>query len=368
MTPAPPKSSPSPARLREILTLIAGILLLGGGLYWFFDNQINLTGRVTNAGLPLKPSISGTVRLIPVQKGQSVNKGDPLLFLEDGSLLDALERERQTLDRMEAALPPALLPFLAAPDREGRLSLARQAEEEALRFVGDASAAEAGAAVAARRAVLLDKEGKVAADRQQEALLAHERAKKALDQARAEFEARSLARAALAAELRDLNAALRASGLSLNSYEEQRARTRAAEKALDAAVLRAPEDGIVADVAADPDTELAAGQTALIFLPLSASPQVSAFVSENTAAHLAPGQRCLVRVSSLPDPLEGSIAALVPRPAGIPEKEKDGTEEGEIMVLIRLAPGERPAGFPPLLPDGAPAVITIYLDEKKEDS
>jgi multidrug resistance efflux pump len=265
---------------------------------------------------------------------------------------------------MEAAVPPALLPSLARPDRERRLALARQAEEEALRFVGEASAAEAGAAVAARRAVLVKKEGKIAADRYQEALLAHERAKKVLDQARAEYEARSLARAAAAAELRELSAAMRASGLNLNSYEEQRARTRAAEKALDAAVLRAPEDGLVADVAADPGTELAAGQTALLFLPLSASPEVSAFVSEKTAAHLRPGQRCLVRVSSVPDPLEGSVAALAPRPAGIPEREEDGTGEEKIMVLIRLTAREQPAGLPPLLPDGAPAVITIYLNEK----
>jgi multidrug resistance efflux pump len=209
----------------------------------------------------------------------------------------------------------------------------------------------------------LKKEGKIPEERRQEALLAHERAKRVLEQARAEYETRSLARAAAVAELRDLRAAARDSGLNLREYEEQRARTRAAEENLGAAVLRAPEDGFVTEIAAAPDATLTAGQTALQFLPLAASPEIVLFVSEKTAALLAPGQRCAIRIASVPGPLEGAVASLSPRPADSRDNREDGGEEENILVRIRLAFKTQPAAAngPPFLPDGAAAVATIYL-------
>jgi multidrug resistance efflux pump len=360
MTPAMQKSSPKPTRFRELLLTIAGLLLVAGGLYWFYADQISLTGQVVGAAIPVKSSISGTVSRIPVQKGQLARKGDPLLFLKDEAQRDALELELQALGRVEAAVPPHLLASLAEPDLENRLLLARQAEDEALRFVGQASAAEAGAAVAARRINQFGKEDENAPGNR-ETLLAHERAKRVLEQARAEYEAKSLARAAMAAELQELRAAARSAGLNLRGYTEQRARVRAAEAALEATVLPAPEDGFVAEIKADPEAVLAAGQTALLFLPLTASPEVAAFVSEKTAAHLAPGQRCLIRVSSVSDPLEGAVASLSPRPSGPGDGEN--TEEENILVRILLDPADGSAGGSPfpLLPDGAAAVVTIHL-------
>jgi multidrug resistance efflux pump len=365
MTLAMPKASPPPRRLREILLAAAGLLLIGGGLYWFYADQISLTGRVTGAAIPVKAPIAGTVSRIPAREGQSVPKGEPLLFLKDDGLRDALERERQALARMEAAVPPSLRPSLAgtAPNLEALIPLAQQAEAEALRFVGEASTAEAGAAVAARRAALLRQEGRIAEERRQEALLAHERTKKVLEQARAEYENKSLARAAAVAELRGLREAMRGAGLNMREYEEQRARTRTAEENLGAAVLRAPEDGFVTEILAGPDATLTAGQTALHFLPLAASPEIVLFVSEKTAALLAPGQRCVVRVASVPGALEGAVASLSPRPSGSRDDQEGGGEEENILVRIRLAFKTQPAvtGNPPFLPDGAAAVATIYL-------
>ncbi|MDR2161240.1 MAG: HlyD family efflux transporter periplasmic adaptor subunit [Desulfovibrio sp.] len=360
--PKPPPSLPYPGKILAA----AGILLLAGAvLYWLHADQISLTGQVSGAAIALGPAIAGVVDQIPAEAGQAVRAGEPMLHLKDDALRETLAWERQTLDRLEADLPPALRSSLAraTPGLEQRLAHGRQAEEKALSLVGEASAAAAGAAVAARRASILRAEGKITEQACLEAQLAHARAQKTLEEIRAEYENLSLARAAVSAELRELRDMTRNYGLNLQNYEEQRDRTRAAEETAEAALLRAPEDGIVAAVTARTGDSLQAGQTALYFLPLTASPAVIATVPSEIAAHLAPGQECRLSIASLPSALKGAIDSLDPLPPA-EETQTEALPAQNVRVSIRIHPEEGPEGtdvrLPPLM-NGATAVITIYL-------
>jgi ABC-type transport system involved in cytochrome bd biosynthesis fused ATPase/permease subunit len=62
-------------------------------------------------------------------------------------------------------------------------------------------------------------------------MLAHARAKRVLEQARAEYEAKSLAWAAIAADLREMRAAARAAGKLLHTTSSQARKRASAESA-----------------------------------------------------------------------------------------------------------------------------------------
>ena len=388
MTITMPEKKQRPV-LRPLYVLLAILLLAGiAAVYWHISGRVNLAGEVKDSVISLSPDISGVFSRIEVREGQRVGKGQPLMILDSTTQRKTLAEERQKLAQLEALLPPQYARGSgpggygqAQDDESMEERLARQRKEEAAaeRRLQSAADNEAQAAITYNRASMLVSQGKLSARERDAAAAALEEARLATQAARAAFESRSHARSGTTAEMRRvkenqsaIGADTLPEGLRIKNYELQRERVRAAAAALEATVVRAPEDGVISEIAARPGGPATAGAPCLYMASFDKGVTVVAPATDDMAKKLRLGQQCRLEIAGASDnPYAGYISNFLPR-SGAADKDAENAPPAGMRVQITItgpagkgqtdaakpAEGDSPALY---LRGGAKAEITVLL-------
>jgi len=265
-------------------------------------------------------------------------------------------------------VPPSLtrVPGVGGGDESltERLERQRLVEETAKRRLQEATDQEAQASILYSRASMLAAQGKLGRQELEAAEAYLAAARKQVRDARQSFETFSLERAATGMEIqrmRDMQALVGADRLSeserLQHFAAQEARVAELRAALAAAIIVAPENGIVIDVAVHPGDRIAPMQPCLLFRPHGQAARVRTLASEREAARLSAGQPARVRLDT-PSAVEldGFVSAVVP---GLPAGAGNDAPLVAVWIDILPQPGDDTGRFLPQ--NDIPAKVTVLL-------
>ncbi len=298
-SPVPPPSAASPA---------GAVLTVSGYI-------------IARERIELSPRFMGVVKWIGVKKGDTVQKDQVVVRLDDA---ENQARLAETESRVASAQAAVATAKLAVPDAE-----ARQAQAQALLENARASAAQ----------------GDLDMQRADVLVRSNTEARRLLDDARLRFEAlRASVRAAEAA----LNAARLAPAEALARLASAEAAVREAEASravaklyLDWTVIRSPIDGVVLEKLVDPD-ELVVPQsfggargpsTALIALADLKDLQVEIDLNEAHLAKISLNQKCRISPEAYPDRhYEGYVAEVAPEAS---------RQKGTLQIKVQIQKPDR---------------------------
>ncbi len=324
-TPTPvvlstPNTETSPSQEQQPASTTSGPLVYNGDV--LADEQV-----------PIVPEVPGQVAAVFVQVGDSVKAGDPLIQLESS----ALEAQwAQALAALEAA--QAQLELLTAEPEEIELEAARAAvaaaeasyerlknsptEDDLIQVKAQLRQAEAAVKVAQAAYDQVAGQPYVAALPQS---LQLEQATIALEAARAAYEkvakgptedmlAGAYARLAQAkAQLHRLEEGPRPAQIKAAKAQVKRAQAalNLAEQQLDKATIRAPIDGVVAQV--NTSVGAMAGPTSPVILLISHDVKIVISVEEFRMSQVRVGQQATIRVNAYPDRVyHGVVSTIAP--------------------------------------------------------
>ena len=275
----------------------AGMLVAGSWYAWQWWTVGRFQQRTDNAYIEadiavVAPRVVGYIRSLHAVDNQPVRTGDVLVRIEDRELQAILAQARARLAARRAAL--------AALDREAALQ--RSAIRRAV--------AELDSAKAGNRRAQLDRTRYAELARRQ--LVSQQRGEDSeVDslKARAAFEAAS---AALAMERNKIDLIEARYAEARAVVAEGRAMVAQAEFDVQAAVIRAPVDGIVANRSARVGQYVRAGTALMVVTPLQ-SVYVVANFKETQLEHLRAGQEATLWVDAFPGrTLKGIIRSFAP--------------------------------------------------------
>lgn len=365
-----------------LIVLLLALLAAGAFLYWRSQGQVTFQGMVRENITPLAATASGVVTRIETPMGQSARQGQVLLRLDDAPLRKALLEEQEKLQQLQQVLPPQ---HLRAPGQSAgnsaalaeRLERQRQAEDVALRRFQETSDREAEAAILHNRVVLLSARKAATPEQREAAERSLNDARREKEEARKTFEALSLARAATGRELTRIRNEQAASGPAsvaaetrLALYTRQQERVALAAAALEAALIIAPGNGVVATVLAQPGQRVEAGTPLLLFQPEGSAATVTADLPPEISNRLKQGQPCRIQgMSEKGEEISGYIESLGPAmPRG--ESKGEATPEGSreqaadlTHVRIALPPGPDNRENAPVRSDNTQVSVTVFLRE-----
>ena len=297
---APKADAPAKKRSRRPLVFagIGVIAMLAGGYYgydWFTTGRYMVSTDDAYVGgdiATISSKLSGYVGTVNVVANQTVKAGDPLITLDDGDYKIARDQAQAQIDTAHLTLNR-----IDAQITGAEASLA-QAKAQKLALV----AAQKNAQLAQQRAESLAKTS-VASQADLD------KANAGLDQANAQVVAGD-AQIALAQSQIDVlkgqraeaEGQLKSLGLALDK----------ANRDLNFAVLRAPYDGVVGNLAVQTGDLVAAGGRLASLVPTDAL-YVDANFKETQLSKLVPGEQVTIRVDAMDGaPIKGTVESLAP--------------------------------------------------------
>ncbi|MBQ9406977.1 MAG: biotin/lipoyl-binding protein [Desulfovibrio sp.] len=311
-----------------------GLVCCAAALAWWL-----MTGRVASSWamldamvVPLAVDFSGKVKAVEVREGDHVREGQIVARLEVGGLSRELQAARHDVQGLRTVAPPADAATAAASLKEAqafeqglvRSIAAARHEEEAKRKLREEKVAKHVQAQLALRS--LESQGGVYAvgqARYEAAKEAESHARRAMEQAVADFEQASLARAAMdqeMARLREENLRYRQMTSRVPNYtREALGRINEAQKGQGAdGNLYAPRDGLILRTVA-PGQTVKAGEPLALLLPggdgVSNVYWILAYFPQSEAAGIKAGQKCSISVQGEEGDLSGSVYdVLKPQP------------------------------------------------------
>lgn len=347
---------------RTGLALLAGTLLLGGWLAWFFLARLTVYEVSRSARLEVLEAphligtpVGGRIVWTGLALDREVQAGDVLLELDTSALRLELREARTRQEGLAAQL---------APVRE-QLASQQQALAGHARIAG-AKIAEARARLdeSQTTAGLSSREAGQARLLESRGVLSRMEAAREGTQARVQH---SMATAALRAlerteaEQRSDESLLRAGVAQLSrevaQLEGQRAAGLVAIEVLtqhiEARTIRAPIAGRLGDVQPlRPGTVVGEGATLCTLIPRGKLKVVAEFSPGDTLGRVRPGQPARVQLEGFPWPRYGSLEATV---SGVASE----VHEGRLRVELRLQPVTR-SSIP--LEHGLPGRVEVALE------
>jgi len=287
-----------PSRRPLIFAGVGVVALLAAGWYgydWFTTGRFMVStddAYVEGDIATISSKLSGYVASVDVVANQTVKKGDPLVTLDDGDFRIArdqaqaqIDTQNLTLQRIDAQIGGAEAALAQA--NAGKLAIA---------------AAQKNAALAQQRAAQLAS----TASGSQAAL---DQANAALDQANANVAGGDAQIAAADANIAVLKGQKAEAQSQLKSLGLARDK---AERDLSFAVLRAPYDGVVGNLAVEVGDLVSAGSRLAALVPTNEL-YVEANFKETQLAKLVPGEAVTVTVDALDgQAIKGTVASLAP--------------------------------------------------------
>lgn len=295
-------SKPSPAapgrRSRRIVLVLAGIVVIGGGLTFYVSRQgVESTDDAFTDGraIPIAPKVAGYVRSLAVSDNQRVKAGQLLLEIDSRDFQVAREKAASSLGLAEAQLESARI----------------AAEMARITYPADLASAEA------------QRNSAAAALTRTQADLARQRRVDIRATTQQDIDAATAASASAQASLADAEAKLRkARMVALNiatadaqvkqiEGQVQQARADLAQADLNLAYthVTAPEDGWVTRRNVEAGGYVQVGQSLMSLV--SPDVWITANFKESQLAHMRPGQSVRISADAFPQlHLEGRVDSV----------------------------------------------------------
>lgn len=402
-------------RTMALLAVVVVLLCVGAFATWsrlaHLESVVHAAGVVTTGGgrAPVYAPAGGTLRSVLVGDGETVHSGQPLVQL-DASVAEVqlaqLSSQHVTLqaqlarlhteqqDQRTLTFPPELMAHSAEPNVAAALEAQRRlfetrwrAYDSSLAIAGSrigqlreqAAAAEAQLAAVEKRVALASEDARNAAylvDR------GYERKSRLSDLLRdvEEFKGDASELRGTAAQAKQGMAGAEMEVVNLGDsrhaevardLEDARAkeaelldRIRAAREAISRAEIRAPQDGVVADMGQlAAGASVAAGQPLMQIVPAGDHLLVEAAIAPADAGAVRQGLPALVEVRA-PGRAMAAVDGVV---IGVGDSPQTEPREGVSRVLVRVAPTAssldrwRRLGLAP----GMPAELAIVTGERR---
>ncbi|MDE3123075.1 MAG: HlyD family secretion protein [Paracoccaceae bacterium] len=300
--PFPARTEAAPAKKGSRKRLVLGavaLIALGlagkeGYAYWTVGQyMISTDDAYLKADITaIAPKVQGYVKQIAVQENQKVKAGDVLFRLDDGDYTNALKSAQNQVATQDVTIK--------------RIAAQVKAAEAT---VGEAQAQKVAAEAGLKNAQLKYNRVEALAKSSVAAQSAVDDAVAALDQARASVTGANAAIAAAQANV----SVLQAQGSEAQSQlASLKLAVDQAQRNLDRTVLRAPVDGVVANLAVREGDLVSPGQKIAAVVPTDAI-YVEANYKETQIPGIAPGAEVKVTIDALPGKsFTGTVTSLAP--------------------------------------------------------
>lgn len=363
-----------------LLLLVLGVCF---AIYWHQSGKIQFDGTVQDSLSTVTAQGTGTVTRLEVKVGELVRRGQVLVRLDEETRRQALLEAQEKLAQLERLVPPEYLrvPVPGEPGVEQSLTARledQRAEEDAARIrLEDASDNEAKARILASRVASMAARHEATPEQRAAAEDGLAAASREKEEAKRAFEALSLRRAGTGQDIRRMRDAQTAIGAGvvpvetrLSMYTQQRERVVHAVRALEQADIRAPEDGMVAQLLVAPGQSVAPGLPCLLLRPAGAEAVITAELPRDISRNLKEGQPCLIHIREVEGGAREGYVLFI-RPMLSPEAENDGSAAKTAfeVVTVRLLPsGDEALEQQSMLRGGETASVTVSLRESSHSA
>jgi len=288
---------------------LAGLALLGWGIYWFANGQYLQTtddAYVRADWVTVSARVSGYVARVEVQDDQPVKAGDVLVRLESHDYQALHDQARAAVEQARSALLAARASQQVASER---IEQQRQAVNQAEAAVRSAAAENRRSELDQQRYRGLVRDSAATAQRLESANANAQQAHAALQGAQARLREQQALLAVTCAQAQLAEAQVQQQTAAQASAEASQ--TLAAQNLGDT-LIRAPIDGVVGQRRVRAGQYAVPGQPLLAVVPVQQS-YVVANYKETQLANLHPGQPVRIRVDSFSgEPLQGHVASFSP--------------------------------------------------------
>jgi HlyD family secretion protein len=306
-----------PKRVRILLAAFAVLVLIGGGLLYFWQgsastNQLTLYGNVDIREVQAAFNASGAVTKLLVQEGDQVHKGELLAQLDDqryAAALAAAQAQALSQKQVLAALLAGSRPEVIVQAKAQMDALAAVYHNDAINYQ--------------RYAALVPSS---AASRQQ-----RDNAKAAYDSAAQNYEAAKQAYilAVKGPRQEDIAAAQAA-------FDAATAQARLAAVELGDTRLYAPADGVIEERILEPG-DMASPQTPVYTIALTNPLWVRAYVPEASLGKIIPGMAADITTDSYPGTVyHGWVGYLSPTAEFTPKNVETPDLRAELVYQLRV--------------------------------
>jgi membrane fusion protein, multidrug efflux system len=321
------EAEPKPRRpwKKRLLLGVALIAALGyGGLrahdYWtlgrFLESTDNayLQADITE----ISPEVTGHIAAVPIVENQSVKAGDVLFRIDEGDYRIALEQARSQIQTHAETLKRI----------SAQIEAARAAVTEAEANRRSAAATQKNVRTTAERIRNLASSRVASQSQLDDAEAALEEASAKLANSDAAVTSANANVAVLQAQYAESEAETRGLGLSVEQ----------AQRNLDRTVLRAPFDGVVANVAGERGDLVSPGKILAAVVPSDAL-YVEANFKETQLAEMASGAVAHVTFDILPgEEFEGSVTSLAPATGAVFSLLPPENATGNFTKIVQRVP------------------------------
>ncbi len=317
-----------PKKKGGLKKLIFGAVLLaaiGGGAWyghqWWIDGRFLVSTDDAYVGADMaimSPKVTGYIQSVPVKENQTVKAGDPIVVIDGGDYALALRQADAKIAAENATI--------------GRI---RAQQAASVQQVAEADASRV-AAVAAVNQAALD------LGRAENLVRTGTGAQAPLDQARS-------AKAQADAKLAGAEASLSAAKANVAVFDAQVTEAEAmlpslavardqAERDLSFTTLRAPYDGVVGNLSAQPGDLVSPGRRLAAVVPLD-QVYVDANFKETQLHQIALGEKVRIEVDAMPGvEVEGTVASLSPASGSVFSLLPADNATGNFTKIVQRVP------------------------------
>ncbi|WAJ28817.1 HlyD family secretion protein [Antarcticirhabdus aurantiaca] len=321
--------APAPKKRRSVIKpiLLLAVLAAGGTAGFHYGREYWLDGRflvstddayVAADMTILSPKISGYVDAVLVSENARVRAGDALVRIDTGDYDLALRQAEAKLDTERAAIASLQAQRKAADAQVGEAEANRQAANATL----DQAQLDYG------RAASLAKSGAGAKSQLDQAT-------SALQTARAKLAGAEAAIASAKANVGVLDAQV---GEARNVLGELELARDKATRDLGFAVLTAPYDGIVGNLAVQPGDFVSAGKRLAAIVPANGV-FIDANFKETQLQHIVAGEEVRIEIDALPGrELTGKVVSLSPASGSVFSLLPPDNATGNFTKVVQRVP------------------------------
>lgn len=319
LTEPPQKKKRSP-----VLPILVLALLGAAGWYgyhWWTDGRFMIStddAYVEGDIAVISPKVSGYVEKVNVVENQTVKAGDPLVTLDQGDYLLALDKANANVESAKLAVSRIDAQIIG-----GEASL-KQAQAQ----LGALQAVLRGAEITQKRtAELAAKSVGTTADL--------DNAQVALDQAKANLAAGEAAVTSAQANI-DLLKAQRAEGV--NTVRLQELAVDQADRDLSFTILKAPYDGTIGNLSVQTGDLVSSGKRLASLVPLNEF-YIEANFKETQIGHIVPGSKVRIHVDAFDEhSVEGTVQSIAPASGSVFSLLPPENATGNFTKVVQRVP------------------------------
>ncbi len=307
-----------------VLPILVLALLGAGGWYgynWWTDGRFLIStddAYVEGDIAVISPKVSGYVQKVNVIENQTVKAGDPLVTLDQGDYLLALEKAQANVESAR----------LAVSRIDAQIAGGEASVLQAQAQLGALQATVRGAEITQKRAAEL-------ASKNVGTTAELDNAQIALEQAQANLKAGQAAVTSAQANVELLKAQRNE---ATNTVKLQQLAVDQAKRDLDFTVLKAPYDGTIGNLAVQTGDFVTAGKRLASLVPMS-DLYISANFKETQIGHIVPGSKVRVHVDAFDDqPIEGTVVSLSPASGSVFSLLPPENATGNFTKVVQRVP------------------------------